>query len=63
MPGSQLFSATTALVPNSEFPLHPNWQGVDSLDWTIPAGTYWVAFQHVSGALSLMPGAACLLFF
>lgn len=56
VPGSVLFSQATDLVPSTEFPLHPNWQGISGLQWTVDAGSYWVAFEHVAGFLSVMPG-------
>jgi hypothetical protein len=56
IPGSVLFSKAANLVGSTEFPLHPNWQGISELRWSIASGSYWIAFEHVSGFLSVMPG-------
>lgn len=34
------------------------WQGADSLDWTLKAGSYWVVFQGALGPDTYMPGGA-----
>jgi hypothetical protein len=34
------------------------WQGADSLNWTLKAGSYWVVFKGSLGPDSYMPGSA-----
>jgi len=34
------------------------WQGTDSLNWTLKAGSYWVVFKGTLGPDTYMPGGA-----
>lgn len=54
VPGPTLLYSQSFGVPDSA-PLA--WRGLSSLDWTVDAGTYWVAFV-ASGINAVMPGSA-----
>jgi hypothetical protein len=45
LPGDELFATEAALSQNTVF----NWQGVSGLNWSVPAGAYWVTFERRSG--------------
>jgi len=46
IPGNEYLASASTSLQGDGF---PSWQGVYDLDWTLPAGTWWVGFTYDSG--------------
>lgn len=53
LPGSLLHSATYSIADAMD----DAWLGASDLSWALTAGTYWIAFEGVSGTVGMRPGA------